>query len=124
MRVLFDQATPVPSRSYLEGHTVTTAFRQGWDTLKNGELLAAAEQAGFETRDVESLREHYPQTLRHWVHRLDARRTVPTITSSEVRVSSATVTGRVVVARAGDASARRAARHGAASERRRDIRRA
>jgi hypothetical protein len=48
MRVLFDQATPAPIRPYPEGHTVTTAFRQGWDTLKNGELLAAAEQAGFD----------------------------------------------------------------------------
>jgi hypothetical protein len=48
MRVLFDQATPVPIRLYLEGHTVSTAFRQGWDKPKNGELLAAAEQAGFD----------------------------------------------------------------------------
>ena len=48
MRVLFDQATPVPIRPYLEGHTVSTAFQQGWDKLKNGELLVAAEQAGFE----------------------------------------------------------------------------
>jgi hypothetical protein len=48
MLVLFDQATPVPIRPYLEGHTVSTAFRQGWDKLKNGELLAAAEQAGFD----------------------------------------------------------------------------
>jgi cyclopropane-fatty-acyl-phospholipid synthase len=29
-----------------------------------------AEMAGFETRHVESLREHYPRTLRHWVARL------------------------------------------------------
>jgi cyclopropane-fatty-acyl-phospholipid synthase len=32
-----------------------------------------AEQAGFELRDVESLREHYALTLRHWVRRLEAR---------------------------------------------------
>jgi cyclopropane-fatty-acyl-phospholipid synthase len=35
--------------------------------------LLAAEKAGFEIRDVESLREHYAMTLRHWVHRLEAR---------------------------------------------------
>jgi cyclopropane-fatty-acyl-phospholipid synthase len=35
-------------------------------------MLAAAEEAGFETRDVESLREHYVLTLRHWVRRLEA----------------------------------------------------
>ena len=32
-----------------------------------------AERAGFEIRDVESLREHYALTLRHWVRRLEAR---------------------------------------------------
>lgn len=33
--------------------------------------LHAAEEAGFEVRDVESLREHYALTLRHWVRRLE-----------------------------------------------------
>ena len=33
-------------------------------------VIAAAEGAGFETRDVESLREHYALTLRHWIDRL------------------------------------------------------
>lgn len=36
--------------------------------------LGAAEEAGFELRDVESLREHYALTLRHWVARLEANR--------------------------------------------------
>ena len=36
------------------------------------EVLAAAEGAGFETRDVESLREHYAMTLRAWLARLKA----------------------------------------------------
>jgi cyclopropane-fatty-acyl-phospholipid synthase len=35
--------------------------------------LRAAEEAGFEVRDVESLREHYALTLRHWVRRLETR---------------------------------------------------
>jgi cyclopropane-fatty-acyl-phospholipid synthase len=34
----------------------------------------AAENACFEVRDVESLREHYALTLRHWVSRLEANR--------------------------------------------------
>ena len=34
--------------------------------------LRAAETSGFEVRDVESLREHYTLTLRHWVNRLEA----------------------------------------------------
>jgi len=33
--------------------------------------LHAAEESGFEVRDVESLREHYALTLRHWVRRLE-----------------------------------------------------
>ena len=32
MRVLFDQATPVPIRTFLIGHTVRTAAQQHWDT--------------------------------------------------------------------------------------------
>ena len=33
--------------------------------------LRAGEEAGFEVRDVENLREHYVPTLRHWVKRLE-----------------------------------------------------
>ncbi len=47
MRILFDQATPVPLRPYLVGHTVRTAAEEGWDRLRNGDLLSAAEEAGF-----------------------------------------------------------------------------
>jgi cyclopropane-fatty-acyl-phospholipid synthase len=39
-----------------------------------GSLVTKAERAGFETRDVESLREHYTLTLRHWLHALESRR--------------------------------------------------
>jgi hypothetical protein len=48
MRILFDQATPVPIRPFLEGHTVRTAFQEGWDQFKNGQLLSVAEQAGID----------------------------------------------------------------------------
>ena len=48
MRVLFDQATPLPIRAYLDQHVVSTASQQGWDTLSNGDLLAAAEKGGFD----------------------------------------------------------------------------
>jgi cyclopropane-fatty-acyl-phospholipid synthase len=33
-------------------------------------VIASAEAEGFETRDAESLREHYARTLRNWVARL------------------------------------------------------
>lgn len=47
MRILFDQGTPAPLRHALIGHTIETAFELGWATLQNGELIAAAEEAGF-----------------------------------------------------------------------------
>ncbi len=48
MRILFDQGTPVPLRKILNSHQVETAFERGLSTLTNGELLATAEQEGFE----------------------------------------------------------------------------
>jgi len=48
MPIIFDQATPVPIRPFLGGHTVRTAAQQGWDRLRNGDLLTAAEEAGFD----------------------------------------------------------------------------
>ena len=35
-------------------------------------VVASAERVGFELRDVESLREHYAMTLRHWVKGLES----------------------------------------------------
>ncbi len=37
------------------------------------DVVAAAEAYGFEVRDVESLREHYAMTLRHWVKSLEEK---------------------------------------------------
>jgi hypothetical protein len=48
MRILFDHGTPAPLIPFLTGHTVTKAKAMGWDEFVNGELLKAAEQAGFE----------------------------------------------------------------------------
>ena len=48
MRILFDNGTPRGVASALVGHTVEEARSRGWDTLRNGELLDAAEAAGFD----------------------------------------------------------------------------
>jgi hypothetical protein len=48
MRILFDHGTPAPPIPFLEGHIVTKAKDAGWDKIANGELLKAAEQAGFD----------------------------------------------------------------------------
>jgi cyclopropane-fatty-acyl-phospholipid synthase len=38
------------------------------------QVIGAAEEAGFEVRDVENLREHYELTLRNWVEGLRRNR--------------------------------------------------
>jgi len=48
MLILFDQGTPLGIRHALTHHIVKTAREQGWSTLLNGELLRAAEEAGFD----------------------------------------------------------------------------
>ena len=48
MNVLFDKGTPHPLRRSLRPHAVTLIEQLGWsETIKNGDLLRAAEQAGF-----------------------------------------------------------------------------
>jgi cyclopropane-fatty-acyl-phospholipid synthase len=44
------------------------------EVIPVSEVNLFAEQAGFEVRDVEDLREHYALTLRHWVRQLEAQR--------------------------------------------------
>lgn len=56
-----------PGRSFMDryvfpGHFLATI----------GRTLGRAGAAGFEARDVESLREHYRMTLEHWLHRFEA----------------------------------------------------
>jgi hypothetical protein len=63
MRIVFDQATPVPIRLYLEKHTVRTAAQQGWDKLSNGDLLTAAEEAGFDILLTTDKNIRYQQNL-------------------------------------------------------------
>jgi hypothetical protein len=63
MLILFDQATPVPIRPYLKGHTVRTAAQQGWDRLRNGDLLTAAEEAGVDILPTTDKNMRYQQNL-------------------------------------------------------------
>jgi cyclopropane-fatty-acyl-phospholipid synthase len=57
-----------------EGHSFSDTY-----IFPDGELvplnttLRTAEEAGFEVRDVEGLREHYARTTRLWAERLDER---------------------------------------------------
>ena len=64
MLVLFDQSTPVPIRPFLKGHTVETAWQRARDKLKNGDLLRAAEEAGFEVLVTPGKNIRYQQNLK------------------------------------------------------------
>ncbi|MDZ4762317.1 MAG: hypothetical protein SGJ21_14735 [Alphaproteobacteria bacterium] len=64
MRILFDQGTPAPLRHALTNHEVATAFERGWQTLKNGDLLLAAEADGFEAIVTTDQNLRYQQNLK------------------------------------------------------------
>jgi len=63
VRILFDQGTPVPIRTFLKGHTVRTAAQEKWDTLRNFDLLNAAEAAGFDLLLTTGKNLRYQQNL-------------------------------------------------------------
>jgi hypothetical protein len=50
MKIILDESVPQKLRLLIEGHTVVTVGFRGWSGLKNGELLTAAEEAGYELR--------------------------------------------------------------------------
>ncbi len=53
----------MPLRQLLVGHEVLTAYECGWSTLKNGELLAAAEAHCFEVLVTTDKNLKYQQNL-------------------------------------------------------------
>ena len=63
MRVLFDNNVPAPLRHRLMGHKVDTAKERGWQELKNGDLLTAAEQDGFQVMVTGDKNLAYQQNL-------------------------------------------------------------
>ncbi len=63
MLILFDNGTPAPRRYALKSHIVVEAIERGWDRLVNGELLEAAEAAGFEVLLTTDKNMRYQQGL-------------------------------------------------------------
>ena len=63
MVILFDQGTPRGIACWLLDDTVKEAKSQGWDRLTNGELLNAAEQAGFDLLLTTDKNLRYQQNL-------------------------------------------------------------
>lgn len=64
----------VAARVWHRGEFIDRYVFPDGELLPAGRVVASAERSGFELRDVESLREHYVTTLRHWVRRLEAKR--------------------------------------------------
>ena len=64
MQILFDHGTPRSIARWLQGHTVVEAMARGWDRLTNGELLNAAESAGFDLLLSTDKNIRYQQNLR------------------------------------------------------------
>jgi hypothetical protein len=65
MRILFDQGTPVPLRHYLADHNVGISADLGWERLRNGELLAVAENAGYDLLLTTDKNIRYQQNLKN-----------------------------------------------------------
>lgn len=63
MRILLDNGTPRGVAAALSGHSVEEARSRGWDALKNGELLTAAEAAGFDVFLTTDRNIRYQQNL-------------------------------------------------------------
>ena len=63
MLVLFDHGAPRGLARSLVGHTVKEARAQGWGTFRNGELLEAAEAAGFDVLLTTRQEHRYQQNL-------------------------------------------------------------
>jgi cyclopropane-fatty-acyl-phospholipid synthase len=71
---------PAPGARRRLGHERTAVDRRGFvhryvfpngELHEIGDLVGNMQRTGFEVRHVESLREHYALTLRHWVNNLD-----------------------------------------------------
>lgn len=61
----------LPRWDWREGAFMDRYVFPDGDLVSLNMVIGAAESAGFDTRDVENLREHYAMTLRHWIRRLE-----------------------------------------------------
>lgn len=68
MKLLLDECLPRKLRSYFPGHDCRTVPDEGLAGKKNGELLALAEEAGFQVfltldRGIEYQQSLHPRTI-------------------------------------------------------------
>lgn len=99
MRILFDKNVPVGVRRFLSGHEVRTFAEMRWHPqMENGELLAAAEAAGFDVMITSDQNIVYQQNL-------TGRKLGLVVLGSNiwpvVREHGATITAKIAAATAG-----------------------
>jgi hypothetical protein len=63
MKILFDNGTPRPIARSLPGRQIAHARHTGWHQLANGELILAAEHAGYEVFLTTDKNIRYQQNL-------------------------------------------------------------
>jgi alkanesulfonate monooxygenase SsuD/methylene tetrahydromethanopterin reductase-like flavin-dependent oxidoreductase (luciferase family) len=63
LKILFDQNVPRPLAHFLINHQVIRAAELGWSELKNGDLLRAAEDSGFDLMVTADRNLSYQQNL-------------------------------------------------------------
>jgi predicted nuclease of predicted toxin-antitoxin system len=66
VRVLLDEQLPRQLAPLLTGHDVRTVQQQSWAGLKNGQLLDAAEAAGFTVLVTGDRNLQFQQNLAKW----------------------------------------------------------
>jgi predicted nuclease of predicted toxin-antitoxin system len=65
MRILLDECVPQPLRNYLPGYECQSARYAGFGGLENGDLLKAAEAAGFDVLLTVDRGMEYEQDISH-----------------------------------------------------------
>jgi hypothetical protein len=63
VKILFDHCVTKPFRKALPNHYIKTTREMGWEGLKNGLLLAQAQEAGFEVLLTVDQNLRYQQNL-------------------------------------------------------------
>ena len=64
MRILFDNGTPRGLAAFVKAHIVEEARLHGWEELANGDLIEAAQSAGFEVLVTTDKNIRYQQNLK------------------------------------------------------------
>ena len=63
MRILFDVGVPRGLAGFLPDHEIVEARERGWDRIRNGDLINAAEKAGFDLLLTSDKQIRYQQNL-------------------------------------------------------------